>query len=487
MVSAQRRIPRVQPYAWLTRLRNHWLIALVVLAGTVMRGLMMVAYAPALLFPDSWGYISIAFHSPFVGVPRLRPVGYSVLIRLLTLPDRSLAELVAFQHLAVTGAGVAIYVVLTRTRLPRWAAAAAAALVLLDGYSMTLEQYVMSDTFFTVLLLLAALLVTWPQIQGRARWSARELRWRSLLAGLTLAFTALVREALPFVLPVFVVYLTWIRIGWRPLVAFLLAALLPLLAYSALIDARYHVFGLTTASGWVLYGRAASFASCTGIQLPAVERPLCETAAQRSSHPSAPDWYIWGPSPANLEFHPNTETNLQAAHTNSVLESFAKTMILHHPLAYAKTSLEAFANYFAPGVMPYGNSVSATSLPSSARAEAHSSQTQRQDLPGLKLHVRPPAGFMRSYRDIIHVPRPLLGLLAITSLLALCLRVPWRREILLFSGSGTLLLLGTAATGGLSLRYLMPAVPLLAIGGTLALAQLLARVYRPVARKSTPV
>ena len=38
-----------------------------------------------------------------------------------------------------------------------------------------------------------------------------------------------------------------------------------------------------------------------------------------------------------------------------------------------------------------------------------------------------------------------------------------------------MILLGTAATGGFALRYLLPAVPLLAIGGGIAVAQLYAR------------
>ena len=36
-----------------------------------------------------------------------------------------------------------------------------------------------------------------------------------------------------------------------------------------------------------------------------------------------------------------------------------------------------------------------------------------------------------------------------------------------------MILLGTAATGGFALRYLLPAVPLLAIGGGVAPAQLI--------------
>ena len=88
--------------------------------------------------------------------------------------------------------------------------------------------------------------------------------------------------------------------------------------------------------------------------------------------------------------------------------------------------------------------------------------------------MRSPAGAVRSYRSAIHVPRPLLALLALASMAALVLRTTARREVLLLAGSGLALVLGTAATAGFGLRYLLPSVPLLAVGGTLALRDLAA-------------
>jgi hypothetical protein len=445
-----------------------------VLVGAAIRALTMVAYAPALLFPDSWGYIATGLTGSFVGLPTVHPVGYPVLIRLLTLPGRSIAELVAFQHLAALGIGVAVYATLIRSRLPRWAAAAAAALVLLDGYTVTLEQYVMSDTFFTVGMLAGLLVIAWPQlgpIQLR-----RPIVRRAVVSGLLLALTSLVREVAPFTIPLVLVYLAWMRAGWGALLAFVVAAVLPLLAYSALINHRFHVFGMTATPGWTLYGRVAGFADCNGIRLEAAERRLCETSAQRASHPDAPDWYIWGPSPAMREFHPGTQSIAQVAPTNRVLESFSRTMIVHHPLDFVGATLSDFVRYFTPGAVPYNDAVSATSLPRSAALEAASPATQRRDLPGLKLEVQSPSGVVRAYRGVVHVPRPLLALLALAALWALLLRVPGRREIFLFAGSAVMLLLGTAATGGFALRYLLPAVPLLAIGGGIAVAQLMVRM-----------
>lgn len=440
--------------------------------GTVMRLLAMIAYAPALLFPDSWGYIATAYSGH---LPTIHPIGYPLLLWLFTLPDRSLAELVAVQHLAGLAIGSVIYVALIRSRLPRLAAAAAAALVLLDGYSITLEQYVMSDTFFTVLMLAAALLVVWPRL-GRTSAPATSVRRevvRWLVAGGLVAAATLVREVAPFTIPLFLIYAVWTAAGWRPLVAFIVAAAVPLLAYSALLNHRFHVFGLTATPGWTLYGRVAGFADCTGIKLEPAAQKLCETPAQRASHPDAPDWYVWGPSPARRIFDPAQQPVTAIAPTNRVLESFSRTMIRQHPLDFVGVTLRDFAHYFTPDVTAYNDAVSATSLPRSAQQEATAPATQSRDLPGLRPTVRTPSGLVRGYRSVIHVPRPVLALLALFAVLALCLRVPARREVLLLAGSALLLLLGTAATGGFGLRYLMPAVPLLAIGGSLGAAQLL--------------
>jgi len=470
--------------AQLGRLRPHWPLGIVVGIGALVRVLTMVAYTPALLFPDSWGYIATAYSWR---LPTQHPIGYPLLVWLLTLPDRSLMELVAFQHLAGIGAGVAVYVALTRARVPRCGATAAAALVLLDGYAITLEQYVMSDTFFDVTMLAAALVLAWPRLTGRSSGSTDagggspgDRMWkRALICGLLLAFASLEREAAPFTVPVFLVYLAWVRAGSRAFVAFILALAVPLLAYSAAVDAKFHVFGLTATPGWTLYGRVAGFADCNGLKLEAAARPLCESEAQRASHPSAPDWYIWSPSPAQRLFKPATESISSVASTNAVLSSFSDTIIRQQPLAFVDATLSDFARYFTPGATAYGDAISATSLPLSARAEARDPAARKRDLPGLRLAVRSPAGLVRRYRSIIHVPRPVLALLALAAVLALLTRVPARREILLLSGSGLALLLGTSATGGFALRYLVPAVPLLAIGGAIALTQIAVRFRAP--------
>src|SRR5205085_11306016 len=182
---------------------------------------------------------------------------YSILIRLLTLPGPNVTQLVVLQHLGGLAIGTLVYVTLTKTRVTRWLAAGASALVLLDGYAITLEQYVMPDTFFALTILVAALVLAWPRLRpGPGARHAAGVRVAAV-AGFILAAAAIEREVGLFAIPVFVVYLVWIRASWRPFVAFVIALAVPLGGYAGLIDAKTGVFGITATSGWTLYGRVA--------------------------------------------------------------------------------------------------------------------------------------------------------------------------------------------------------------------------------------
>jgi hypothetical protein len=154
--------------------------------------------------------------------------------------------------------------------------------------------------------------------------------------------------------------------------------------------------------------------------------------------------------------------------SNGILAAFGRRIILHQPLDYLGAVAHDVLRFFTPGATAYADSVSATSLPQTPAAEMVVPVVKRRFLPSLHLQVRSPASVVRAYRGVIHVPRPVLALLALASLAALALRLPARREVFLLSGSGLALIVGVAATAGFGLRYLLPAVPLLALGGSLA-------------------
>src|ERR1700683_3188895 len=133
----------------------------VVLGGPAVRVLTMIAYPPALFFGDSWDYIVAAFSGHPVAISSNRPSVYGWLNPVFPAPSRDFVQLVTAQHLAGLATGTLIYVLLLRARIPRTAAAAAAALVILDGYAITLEQYVMAESFFTLTLVAAVALLVW--------------------------------------------------------------------------------------------------------------------------------------------------------------------------------------------------------------------------------------------------------------------------------------------------------------------------------------
>jgi hypothetical protein len=272
------------------------------------------------------------------------------------------------------------------------------------------------------------------------------------------------------------IYLLWIRVGWRRFLAFVVALAVPLLAYAALYDARFGVFGFTETSGWTLYGRVASFADCAGAGIPASQRSLCETAAERRSHPDSPTWYIWaGSSPAGRMFPGAHDTRQAQQHADGVLGGFAVRIIEHQPLDYMRVVATDTLNYFTPGATPFNDAVSATALPASAAAEPKSERVRLRVLPHVHPQVGTPANSIRSYRQLMHVPRPLLAAFVLVSVLVLVCRLPRRREVFLFTASALALIIGIAATAGFGLRYLLPAVPLLAIGGASATWSLLTR------------
>jgi hypothetical protein len=439
----------------------------------------MVAYRPALFFGDSWGYVTTAFsgHTLGSGSPMLsnyRPSGYPLLIWLISGPGRDLVRVVTVQHAAGLLEGLLIYVGLIRSGVLRWVAAVASAMVLLDGYAIALEQYVMADTFFALTVLLACLLLAWPSVSARSAAGEALVSWRrSLVGGLLVAAATLGRLEGVFVIPIVIAYLWWLRVGWRSLLACAIGVAIPLLAYASLESADFGTFGLSQWSGWTAYARVAGFADCNGAGIASAARPLCETRAQRMSHPDASIWYLFdSASPAIRMFGPISRSIAVQRHSDSVLGQFAMQIALHQPgKTLSAVSLD-FLRFFEPGTAESGDASGATALPLTASAEYVDQFAQSHYVPGVRPTVAAPSGLLRSYRSVVHTPRPVLILLVLASIAAVALRLRRRREVLLLTGSGLALLAGTAATAGFAQRYMLCAVPLLTIGGALALHDL---------------
>ena len=253
--------------------REHWLLAVLLAAGLVLRAAAQIAYRPALIYIDSLRYLYHAHGAD--------PVGYRVLLRPLLLVG-NLDLVAAFQHVVGLAMAVLLYAVLLRRGVPRWLAALATAPVLLDSYQLQIEQTIMPDVMFEACIAagLAALL-----------WHPRPRTALIITGGLFLGASATARQVGEIFLLPALAYLLVALPHWRRRLAqgaILCAAFaLPILAASFRNSVVIHNFGLAPYAGGSIYGRMAAAADCATLKLPAYERALCPTVQQQRN---GPDW-----------------------------------------------------------------------------------------------------------------------------------------------------------------------------------------------------
>jgi hypothetical protein len=453
----------------LRHLRSHWAIALVLAVATAARAGVAIAYRPAIFFGDSWAYLDLAYNGTPVGLAPDRPSGYPLLIDFLSVAGRSLAAITTAQHLAGLAVGVLVYALLLRFELPRVLSAAGAAIVLLDGYAVALEQQILAESFFTLALTASMYLAI-----GRSRGP------RALAAsGLLLAAATAIRTVALFAIPVWIVYVVWSHGRSRAVAAALTGLLLPLLAYSGIHAGNTGRFGLGQADGWFLYGRVGQFADCGNAKIPPESLPLCDRNARDRREGAA--YHVWNADgPARRVFGGMSRDPDEQARSNDALRAFALAIIRDRPGRYAREVASDFLRYFYPGQMSQGNSDLALTLPESGRIVRRNELIRDRYFPDYDAQVHAPAGLMRGYQQLLHTPRWLMGMLSLAALIALLTAavggrrapMPRRRETFLLAGAALMMLLGSAATSEFILRYLIPAVPLLVCGGFAACTDL---------------
>jgi len=264
-------------------LRRHWIFAALLVAAVGLRVITQIAYRPALFYIDSYKYLT--------GSSGYDPEGYRFLLAPI-LWVGNLAWVPAFQHLIGLAMGLAIYVVLIRRGAPRWAAALAAAPILLDAYQLQMEQTIMPDVAFEALILGGLTILLWKPRPGLTR---------ILVGAFVLGLAADVRqvgELLIVAVAVFALLATGAtgtagasgrgaaeaarrwgrRAGYLGLAV--VCGAVPMLTYMTISQAAGQGFRLTTRGSDVLYGRAAVVADCATLKLPAYEKALCPTPAQ---------------------------------------------------------------------------------------------------------------------------------------------------------------------------------------------------------------
>ncbi len=448
-------------------LRTHRALGTVLLGAALVRLATLIAYRPALFYSDSWGYLKMARAPRLVAIAPTRPSGYPLALRLFSLDEHSLTSLVVVQHLAGVACGALVYGVSRRLGATRRLSVAGAALVSLDASAIALEQHVLAEALFTILIL-ASLALVLGHLSARA----------AAVAGLLLAAAALMRPAALFAVPVWLLFVVLRRPGRGVVSAGFGAVLVPLAVYAALLGAVTGTYGLTQADGWFLYARIGQIVDCRGVGVASQARPLC-VAGKPSQGPA---YFLFDrASPARRAFGGISATARRQAYSNALLRRFALDMIVAHPMTYARLLGGDLGRFFTPGAPAGAREDATVRLPRTVSL----TPDDRRERRGLPLTGTPrahaPAQLLSTYGRVMRVPRPFLALMVALSLVAVLLARRRRLAVFLLSGSALAMLAGSAATAGFAPRYETPVIPLLVCGGLTSATVLLAR-----ARSATP-
>ena len=474
-----RRLAAISPAGFGGVLRRHWLFAVFVAGGLVLRVLVSVTYRPALIYIDSVA----AYLRPNAFDPTgPNPLGYDFLLLRPLLAAGSLATVVTVQHLMGIAMAVTTYALLVRKGAWRWLAALATAPVLLDAYQVQIEHNIMSDPLFQALLVAGFAVLAWPERPG----------WRTAAAaGLLLGLSTLVRLVGEPTIFAALLYVLVVGGDWRRRLTLATAAIAtftaPLVAYAAYYHHWTGEFALSRESGRNLYGRVATFADCRGMTLAPYERDLC---------PIVPADYRPGP-----EYWKNDETSPLYHFTpppgrtaDQAARDFSMKIIRRQPVDFARVTLADAANALtwqhldanpdAPIERWRFQTVFPT-FPDLVTLDVISDLGHRFG-GGSPVVVAPLASGLRAYQlQVGYTPGPvqgvavLLGLGAAVGLTRRARRSALRPLAALYVTGGLLVLLA-ADMFEFTWRYQLPGLVLLPAAGALGLTALVAARRAPV-------
>lgn len=469
--------------------RRHWSLLILLTAGLILRVITQLAYQPAMLYIDSFRYLSHLSLDP----GGLDPIGYSVILIPLLQVGRvfgiGLALVAAIQHLLGLAMAVALYALVLRLGGRRWLGALITLPVLLDAYQLQIEQNIMSEPWFQAILVAAMWLLV-----GRRRTTAsgpglpQVLVADGLIAATVPVRTIGIVVMLPFLAYLVVVGARWRdRAWWRSMTVRVGAGLLSFVVVLApyVVYFRYATgyWGLNGSRSSVLYGRAATVANCDELDLNTYLTKLCpdEPRDQRLGV----DAYAHGG--IRLE-------NLPPGTSNSALRTqFAHTVILHQPLDMTWAALRDFSKGFAWTRTTSHNDVPLhrwqfqTHYP---RWEYTDANTYTRFYDGMDpTIVQPLTRFLRGYQlNGGYTPGTLLAVAGLVGFAGAIFRPRsrLRARSLLLAATPTVLLLGSAAFE-FSWRYQLPGLVLFPLAGAIGFVALTRRNRVPLAGYPDPV
>lgn len=444
------------------------LLGAVLLVGGLLRAAFWLR-ATVFIIPDSENYFLPGFQLArglgFELEPRRAPIYPLFIAGVVQLMGQDLAALALAQHtLGVTTVGLSY--ALARVTFGRLAALLAGLMVALNGSLLIAEQTISTETLFTTLLALAALIGV---LGVRAR-SPRQL----LLCGIVLGLAALTRPVAIGLLPALPLALAAIRPGWRRWLSLSLlyvvgfaATLLPWMLRNYL---TLQVFSTEGAFGQTLVGRTVRHDRFVFVDpgAPADADPRRQQARELMQDAADRGSFI-----TPLRRRLMRDQGLTELEANRLMRDLAVEAILRQPGYY----LTGTARFFVTLALGWPDRLK-DAWESRVDPDAREEWESHPEIAGLLGPPAPAQGRQLATADALtrlyqpgRVGAPLLALFAIGLVAALAGLPNWRLALLPALWAVGLLLIAVAFVGPV-LRYRYPAEPFLAVvaaGGVVAL------------------
>lgn len=450
-------------------LARHGLFGALFVVGAALRIATLAAYRPVFFLNDSLFYLDNMEELSSAGE---WPVGYSVVLRAI-LSVGELTTVAWVQHAVGLVIAAGIYVLLLRAGARPSIAAAAAAPLLLDGYQLVIEHYLLAETSFDLLIFVAFALLT--DRVGRLGSGPARLATAGV-AGLVLGLAVSVRLiGLLLIVPM----VGFLLVERRPVrqragaVALCVGLFaLPVLAMLLAFRAETGELGLTSIGGRMLYARTAPWVDCTRVNPPASQRSLCPPEPLGSRRKI--EAYMWDRSTPAWTF--DSADIPPGARVDDVLRDFAQRAILAQPGDFVRAVAFDMVKAFGPTRRQYEGDVRVArwqfqrKYPGSYN-QAKFDATFGDDPPVLSVDPGL-AGLLRGYQlSVGSTPGTLLGLALLLGTVGAVHRTPLRWVALPWVGAATIVLLAPTVYQ-FSWRYMLPGLVLAPVAGAYGAAAL---------------